>query len=227
MIQSLKLKFNHIYVAAVCCITIASVESGFTKDFGIHGHTFEVCEPSLLTMIKDKLQNLQDSGALKVHQHKMIEQSKQRMLRPVAVRGLSPTQVSRSWTYNPTFQVSDFFKTDLKDHKGRIFHRRQARINPLHHRAMTKHLVFFDGDDADQVAWVEERYIKTKVPAKLILVSGAPFELMDRWDRDVYFDQGSYLTTKFDITHVPAYVRQEQDYLRIDEVVCPSQVGQR
>ena len=80
--------------------------------------------------------------------------------------------------------------------------------------AVTTPLVFIDGDDEAQDAWALKRFDDK---AKLILVKGAPLELMTRRQRRFYFDQAGTLTTKFGITHVPAVVVQAGQAMRVSE----------
>ena len=72
-----------------------------------------------------------------------------------------------------------------------------------------------DGDDPEQLAWATRRYASTK--AKLILVRGAPLELMKARQRRFYFDQGGSLVKHFGIRAVPATVEQQGRLLIITE----------
>ena len=76
---------------------------------------------------------------------------------------------------------------------------------------------FFDGDDPDQLAWA----LKQNANAKLILVKGAPLELMKAGQRRFYFDQGGKLTERFGIRSVPARVRQQGRLLEVSEIALP------
>ena len=78
-------------------------------------------------------------------------------------------------------------------------------------------VVPLDGDDPDQLAWA----LKQTVNAKLILVKGAPLELMKARQRRFYFDQGGKLTERFGIRSVPARVRQQGRLLEISEIALP------
>ena len=55
-------------------------------------------------------------------------------------------------------------------------------------------------------------------PVTLVLVAGEPLNLMRKWKKQVYYDQGGILARRFAITQVPAIVRQEGRRLRIDEL---------
>src|SRR3546814_21118869 len=75
-------------------------------------------------------------------------------------------------------------------------------------------LLFLDGDDQDQLTWA----LKQDANAKLILVKGAPLELMTARQRRFYFDQGGKLTERFGIRSVPARVRTQGRVLEIREL---------
>jgi len=54
--------------------------------------------------------------------------------------------------------------------------------------------------------------------AKLILVKGAPLDLMRARQRRFYFDQGGTLVKRFGIRAVPAIVEQQGRILLVREV---------
>ena len=107
---------------------------------------------------------------------------------------------------------------NITDDKGNIIVPAGTSKNPLEVVSLSKHLLFFDGSDRDQV-----RYARTLIDhyggkVKPILVAGSYLDLMKAWQLSVYFDQQGVLTTKFGITQVPALVSQEGLRLRIDEL---------
>ena len=79
-----------------------------------------------------------------------------------------------------------------------------------------------DGDDPAQIAWA----LKQDANAKLILVKGAPLELMKARQRRFYFDQSGKLTQKFGIKAVPARVRQNGRFLEVSEIALPRRKAQ-
>jgi conjugal transfer pilus assembly protein TraW len=182
------------------------------KDFATHGHTFEIIEPDLLKQIEHKLKVLNEDGSLAEHERKLMEKAKASVLRPQGVKGITKASEDRTFTYDPSLLVP----YDLKDHKGRVFHKAGTRVNPLQYKSLSSALAFIDGDDEHQVVWAEG--IQVKQQAKVILTSGAPFQLMEAWKVSVYFDQGGTLTKKLGIKHVPALVVQEGLKLKISEI---------
>ena len=140
--------------------------------------------------------------------------------RPKPVEGLSKALKSRVFTYDPTYVVPE----DLKDHQGRIIHSKGTRLNPLETVTLSQSLLFFDGDDGDQVAFAKAKLKEKSKESlkegliKLILVKGAPLALSEELKVPVYFDQLGLLTKKLGIRHVPALVMQEGLHLRIEEI---------
>jgi conjugal transfer pilus assembly protein TraW len=185
---------------------------------GTHGHSFEILEPDLLKQIEHKLKALNEDGTLAEHEMKLMEKTKASVLRPQGVKGIAKAVEDRIFTYDPSLVVP----YDLKDPQGRVFHKAGTRVNPLQYKSLSSALVFLDGEDLNQVAWAES--IQAKQTSKVILTSGAPFQLMEKWKVPVYFDQGGMLTKKLGLRHVPALVVQEGLKLKISEVALKEDV---
>ena len=90
--------------------------------------------------------------------------------------------------------------------------------NPLEVVSLSKHLLFFDGSDSEQVRHARALIDRYGGNVKPILVAGSYLDLMKTWQLSVYFDQQGALTTKCGITQIPAMVSQEGLRLRIDEI---------
>ena len=192
---------------------ICSVQA---HDYGQHGHVFPIAEPDLLTTLHSRLQHLNENEGLAKLQEQQIQQAQKSRLRPHVVVHVARATITRRWHHDPSLTL----RQDIQDHHGHIMHKAGIRINPLHHRPMTKTLVFINGDDAEQCAWYEQHYLKNlKSKAhKIILVNGAPFTLMEQWQQPVYFDQHSRLVQKFSIEHVPATITALGDHFIIEEI---------
>ena len=93
-----------------------------------------------------------------------------------------------------------------------------TRANPLEIVSLSKHLLFFDGSDEQQVAQARTLIARYDGRVKPILVAGSYLALMQRWRTPVYYDQQGALTRKLGITQVPALVSQQGTQLRIDEL---------
>ena len=197
----------------ILTLLISEVNS---KDHGVYGETFPVQEKSFLEVIKIKLQGLSESGKLEEHQQHILNQTKEKASRPTPVTGITKTTTARTFTCDPTITVP----YDLMDHKGQVFHKKDTKVNPLETQSLRCSLLFIDGDDPSQVNWARGFYDivgETHKP-KVILVKGAPLELIESHKIPVYFDQAGSLVKKLGITQVPAHVSQKDKVLQIEEI---------
>lgn len=192
----------------------------YAKDFGVRGKIAPIVEEDPIVLIQSKLKTMEECGELERHNRELQKKTKTTIERPKPVEGLSKAKETRIFYYDPTYIVPE----DLKDHAGQIFYKKGTKINPLETVSLSQNLLFFDGDDDEQVAFAKET-LKEKSKetlkessVKLILVKGAPIALSEELKVPVYFDQFGLLTKKLEIHHVPAFVTQEGMRLRIEEI---------
>lgn len=178
------------------------------QDYGVLGHLFKIVEKSLLEEIKEKLELAEKEGRLSKLQEEFNNRVKSRVMRPVAVAGIGVTKENRQWTWDPTY----YQKNDITDGRGSVVIRGGTSINPLDKLLWGEPLLFINGDDEDQVAWVKQRR------GRIVLVKGAPVEISQKLGRDIYFDQGGIYTRKFNIENVPALIEQQGRLLLVREV---------
>ncbi len=169
-------------------------------DHGQMGETFPIIEADLLATIETRLRTLEANGGIERLQNQMREQAVASVRRPKPVAGLTPATERREWLFDPSMQLED----DIVDAKGNLIAARGTRVNPLDHVSLGQDLVFIDGADAAQIDWAVRTYSAAK--AKVIFVSGSPFDAMKPYQRRFWFDQGGQLTAKFGIRHTPAVV---------------------
>lgn len=192
---------------------LLSVSLGHAENLGTFGATYPIAEEDLGDVILKKLTRLSETGQLEQHQQTIQDQMKQKVLSPEAVKGIRKAKKSQSRLYDPSITVP----YDLKDQEGRIFHPAGTVVNPLKTHSLTKPLVFFNGEDPEQVKWALSQYHKNN-RVKLILTQGSPFKLSEAHEIPVYFDQTGKITEKLGITEVPTIVTQKGDNLQIDTI---------
>ena len=190
------------------------------RDYGQQGTVWSVIEPDLLEQIHARLTHLEKTGETAKLNEELKRRTIARVNRPEPVAGINAAAAARSWRFDPTISV----ERDIADDKGRVIVAAGTRVNPLDTVPLRVPLVFLDGDDPEQLAWATRRYASTK--AKLILVRGAPLELMKARQRRFYFDQSGKLTQKFGIKAVPARVRQNGRFLEVSEIALPRRKAQ-
>lgn len=195
--------------ATALALLIATQASA--RDYGQQGTVWPVVEPDLLQQIHARLQHLEASGETARLNEELKRRTIARVNRPEPVAGITAASEARIWRFDPTITV----ERDIADDKGRVIMAAGTRVNPLDTVPLRAPLVFLDGDDPAQLAWAAQRYGTLR--AKLILVRGAPLELMKARQRRFYFDQGGKLVKHFGIRAVPATVEQHGRVLVIAE----------
>ena len=189
------------------------------RDYGQQGTVFPVIERDLLQQIHARLLAMEQSGETARLNEELKRRTVARVERPEPVAGLVRAEAARQWSFDPTITL----ETDIRGAKGELIHARGTRVNPLDSVELRADLLFFDGDDPDQLAWA----LRQSPGAKLILVRGAPLQLMKARQRRFYFDQGGKLSAHFAIRAVPARVRQQGRLLEVSEIVLPQAKGAR
>lgn len=197
-------------LVVLCSLTLSS--AGQASDHGVVGQTFPVIETDLLSVIEERLQNLQASGGIDRMNAEFARRAEAKVRRPTPVAGITPATQARVWAFDPTIVI----EKDVKDQKGNFVARAGQTVNPLDFVAMHQALVFVDGDDKAQMEWATSQYSDLK--AKIILVSGSPIEEMTARKRRFYFDQEGRLTGKFGVRHTPAVAEQDGKVIKVSEI---------
>lgn len=191
-----------VFLLSQCFLLAANAQ-----DLGVFGETFEIAEEDLLQHMMGKLKKMEQRGDLKIAQKRIQEKIQQNIAHPQTVQGITETNKKREYKFDPTITVTQ----DLADHNGKVFARAGEQFNPLDQVKMTP-MLFIDGDNEKHVSWalkkIEDRKIFRHDFAKIVLVKGSPFDLQERLNRQIYFDQQGFLTKKLGIEHVPAIVFQ-------------------
>jgi conjugal transfer pilus assembly protein TraW len=178
------------------------------KDYGVHGHLFDIAEESLLKEIMAKLELAKENGTLEKLQQQFTEKVKAKVLRPTPVANLYKATTNRSWTYNPIYTQ----ETDIIDDKGMVIIAAGTSVNALEKLKWGEPLIFIDGEDKEQIQWAKGKH------GKVVLTNGAPLDLGKELNRPVYFDQNGILCRRFKIEAVPAIIEQDGLLLKVSEV---------
>jgi len=207
-----KMSFSHWIFASALLFTTITCKA---EDLGTIGPTYPIGEANFLDLIKQRLREKEKTGELT----KLEEQARNRAIdavtNPKPISGIKATEMARTFYYDPTFTLD----RNIFDDQGRLLFAAGTRKNPLEVVSMSKHLLFFDGRDKQQVVRAKELINFYGGKIKPILVGGSYLKLMKAWQSPVYYDQQGILTKRLGIKQVPAIVSQEGMRLRIDELV--------
>jgi conjugal transfer pilus assembly protein TraW len=178
------------------------------------GPTYRITESDFLQTIAKQLKEKEKSGQLAQIQKEAVKRAEQSIENPSPLTGLQTTSLARTFYWDPTIVVNQ----DIRTPDGQTIARAGTRYNPLDSIQMQNNLFFFDAREPAQVAMAEAVNKKTDGKVKLILTAGSYMKVMREKAVRVYFDQEGTLVNKFGITQVPAWIRQEGNRLRIDEL---------
>ena len=206
---------NQSCLSALCALVIATqVGLAHAEDLGVIGKTYDIAERDLIEVIKDKLRHMEKTGELAKRQTEYKNRVISGIEHPRPIPGIQATEKASTHYYDPSI-VTD---KDIADATGKILYPRGTRVNPLDYIGWNKYLLFVDARDQKQLDMSKRIMATSDKPVKLVLVAGEPLNLMRKWKKQVYYDQGGILARRFAITRVPAIVRQEGRRLRIDEL---------
>ena len=183
-------------------------------DLGVIGPVYPIAEPSLLEVILAKLKEAEASGALSRLQREAQSNAKRMVEHPLAVATVTKTTQPRTFYYDPTIVVP----YPINDADGNVIAMPGTQMNPLDTVSLSKHLLFFDARDVEQLTRARQLLERYRGKVKLILIGGSHLDLARKWKQPVYYDQQGSLTEKLRIRQVPALVSQEGRRLRIDEI---------
>ena len=176
-----------------------SVSAEITQNYG---EVFPVIEQDIRLVIQGRLNAMEKSNAMNEFKEKAIERVKQSTYRPNPLL-LTPADETSSYYVDPSITL----KQDIRLPNGQLIAASGTRINPMEKVTLSYALIFFNGDDEEQVAWVKSHY--KKYPAvKFILTGGDIRDAANLFGR-IYFDQEARLTEKLHIQHVPSIAVQE------------------
>jgi type-F conjugative transfer system protein TraW len=146
-----------------CSFRLSSlgVPAAEARDYGQQGAVFPVIERDLLEQIHTRLTAMEKSGETQRLNQELKRRTAARVNRPEPVAGLVRASAARRWSFDPTITL----ETDIRGAKGELIHARGTRVNPLDSVPLRAELLFFDGDDPDQLAWA----LSQSRAAKLIL----------------------------------------------------------
>ncbi|MEM9838014.1 MAG: type-F conjugative transfer system protein TraW [Pseudomonadota bacterium] len=198
-----------------CAASLALSSEAAAKDLGRRGEVFPVIETDLFAEIAGRFARLEAAGEVDRINRRLAERAMASAERPPAVPGIARTAEPRRWTYDPTITLA----RDIVTPDGTVLGRAGDSFNPLDHTPLHQSLVFFDGDDPEQIAWVKAEMNSRQTIVSPILVAGPVADLSRAWERQVFFDQSGKLTGRFGITQVPARITRDGSTLLVEEVL--------
>jgi len=191
------------------CVAVAQA-----KDLGVRGIVYPVIEKNLLSMIHQRLADMQKSGELAEINQEIVSIAKEKISRPDGVIGITGATKNKEWIFDPSWTVSK----DIFDHKGQLVASKGQVVNPLSLVSLSEVLVFVNSDSKKEIEYIKNVVLPNQEHLKIILVNGGVVEAVEMLNMPVYFDQKGVLVNRFGIEHTPAIVLQKDNVLQVQEV---------
>lgn len=203
---------NNIIIATLL-FSIATCP--LAKELGAVGNVWKIKERNLISVMKERLAKKFENKSEEEIQQELMDRIERRALRPDPVVGITKAKKTEIRYFDPSITIH----RDIADHNGVVFAKAGQVYNPFDISGFTQTLIFVDGDDPEQLAWVKQFKPKT-LRSKIILVNGSIKDTETSLNQRVFFDQTGEITERFGITKVPSIIEDapEQKKLKITEV---------
>lgn len=198
----------------ICILLILLVNVAQAKDLGVRGIIYPVIEKDLLSMIHQRLADMQESGEFEKINQEIVSIAKEKISRPDGVIGITSATKNKEWIFDPTWTVTK----NIFDHKGQLVASKGQTVNPLNLVSLNEVLVFVNSDSKKEMKYIKNTVLPNADNVKIILINGSILEATKELNIPVYFDQKGVLVNRFGIEHSPAIVSQNGDVLKIQEV---------
>lgn len=192
-------------MSVILMLLLISSTAVYAADLGTFGSVFPIMEEDLMVVLQKMLTEAEfDDGKRQKIKDCFLETAK----KPKGIK--LPKAVNlRNFNFDPTVCINE----DVSDLE-KVIVAKGTKVNPLEKVSLSEDLLFFDGNDTQQVDWARNH------PGIWILTDGNPLKLEESEERAVYFDQSGYLTSRIGIRALPARVYQTEKILHVEEVPC-------
>lgn len=179
---------------------------------GVYGQLWPILEPDMVEQLKAEALAIQNDPHYAEKKKAVIDKAIWNLKHLPPVPGVGRVKKETVFYVDPSIVIT---KT-ITDNQGRIIAPAGTVINPFHFMHWTKSFIFIDAREPKQIAWMES-IIKKEPMDKVILVGGSWYDLAQKEQRPIFFDQKGIFVKKFQINSVPTIVRQKGDKVEVDE----------
>lgn len=202
-----------LLILTSCCTALLVASPLAARDLGNYGEIFAVTEPDFLAALMGRLKAMEADGGLARMEKEMQDKTRGYANRPRSAGTYPRATEARSFDVDLSITVAH----DLSDQNGTVFAAAGTVVNPLAFSQFDKKILFIDGDDPEQVAWATAD--GDELGSLIIMVQGAPLELMRKHGRRFWFDQDGIMAAKFHIANLPSRVSRADPFMRVEEIV--------
>ena len=126
-------------------------------DLGAFGNTFVISEMDFMAYLQNKIKTMQERGEWNKVQNQFKSRVKAQINRPTPLY-LPRAIEDKTWAFNPSITVP----YDITNAQGALIIPKGTVVNPLERVGLSSTLLFFNGDDKEQVAWAVQEQKNTR-----------------------------------------------------------------
>lgn len=190
---------------ALCALCGLPVQA---KVIGTFGKVYSIAEPDALAEIEQR--------ASSINWQSILDKEKPEDFRPSNLVALPRASHDRSFLVDVTYTL----EFDVPDGRGGVLYPRGYRFNPLDYLPFNQTLVILDGDDPDQLAWLQNSSFLNDSNAMILLTRGAFSTVGERLGRAVFYADKRILE-RFNLAAVPSVVARRGRLMEVKEIEIP------
>ena len=192
-------------VLVFCALSAWPVQA---KVVGTFGRVYPIAEPDALAEIEER--------ARSINWQSILAKEKPEDFRPSNLVALPRASHDRSFLVDMTYTL----EFDVPDGHGGILYPRGYRFNPLDYVPFSQTLVILDGDDPDQLAWLQNSSFLKDSTSMILLTRGAFSTVGEHLGRAVFYADRRILE-RFNLTAVPSVVTRRGRLMEVKEIEIP------
>ncbi len=189
---------------------LCSFLSGYAqaKVLGTVGKVYPIAEPDALEEIEER--------AKMIHWKSILDKERPEDFRPSTLVRLPRAQQERSFLVDMTYTLN----FDIPDGKGGLLYPKGYSFNPLDYMPLNQTLVILDGEDADQIAWLQNSSLVNH-PNTIILLSSGSFSKVSKTLGRAVFYADRRIVDRFNLKVTPSIVSQRGRHMEVKEIEIP------
>jgi conjugal transfer pilus assembly protein TraW len=192
-------------ILTLCALYVLPAQA---KVIGTFGKVYSIAERDALAEIEQR--------ARSINWQSILDKEKPEDFRPSNLVALPRASHDRSFLVDVTYTL----EFDVPDGRGGVLYPRGYRFNPLDYLPFNQTLVILDGDDPDQLAWLQNSSFLNDSNAMILLTQGAFSTVGERLGRAVFYADRRILE-RFNLAAVPAVVARRGRLMEVKEIEVP------
>lgn len=162
-------------------------------DLGVYGRTWDIQEIDLKQLIAEEMQQV-DTRKI---QNLFIKQA-ENFGKNLDPNDLPKAKITKTFYVDPSISLTKDIIIN-----GKILYKKGTVVNPLEVVRPTENMLFFNGDDPEQLNFALKSIKENPYHLMLVMTKGNPIKLANNIHRPIYYaTQG--IISRFHITHVPS-----------------------